>query len=137
MPGPTEHCDETGAGVRLVPIVPELRRLGFLRWAESQQAKERRLVEGPQSSNDWSKWCNRYLDDIGFTDEKLTLYSLRHAFKQMLRAANIGDELQNKVFGHEGGVADGYGRELAPGEARVVAAAVKSPIPMEHLWQLA
>jgi hypothetical protein len=47
----------------------------------------------------------------------------------------LGDELMNKVFGHEAGeVGEGYGRDLSPDEAHAVADAVKAPIALEHLW---
>ena len=130
------HAIKTGAGPRLVPVIPELKKLGFIKWVDSQAQKGRGLVTGPNGSEDWSKWCNRYMDDIGLTDERLTLYSLRHSFRQMLRAANIGDELTNKIFGHEGGVGDGYGRDLSPAEARTAATAIRAPIPLDHLRQI-
>jgi integrase len=48
-------------------------------------------------------------------DPQLVLYSLRHSFRQMLRAGNIGDELADKIFGHSTGkVGAEYGRDLSP-----------------------
>jgi hypothetical protein len=47
----------------------------------------------------------------------------------MLRAANIGDELANKVFGHQNGtVGAGYGKQLSVQEAELVARSVRPPI---------
>src|SRR5579862_2059845 len=66
----------------------------------------RRLVQPgaePRTAAAWSKYLNRYLNTHVTDAPDLVLYSLRHAFRQMLRASNIGDELANKVFGHETG----------------------------------
>lgn len=129
------HATKTGAGPRLVPILPELRRLGIERWAAEQSQRGRGMVEGPNGSADWSKWLNRYMDDIGLDDPAVVAYSLRHNFRQQLRATSLHPEIINKVFGHEGeNVGDGYGRELAPDEARSVVEAVKSPVDLVHLF---
>ncbi|KXV79912.1 hypothetical protein AD953_00650, partial [Acetobacter malorum] len=62
------------------------------------------------------------------------LYSLRHAFRQMLRASGINEEIVNKVFGHETGKAgEWYGRTLAVGEARQVVEHVRFPVHLDHL----
>ncbi|PWC32063.1 hypothetical protein TSO221_31600 [Azospirillum sp. TSO22-1] len=129
------HATKTSAGARLVPVLPELRRLGIERWSAEQVRRGRGMVEGPNASADWSKWLNRYMDDIGLDDPAIVAYSLRHNFRQQLRAAKLGDEIMNKVFGHEGeAVGDGYGRDLAPDEARLVAESVRSPVDLTHLY---
>ncbi|PWC45875.1 DUF6538 domain-containing protein [Azospirillum sp. TSO22-1] len=131
------HATKTSAGARLVPVLPELRRLGLEQWAEEQYRRGRKMVEGPNGSKDWSKWTNRYLDDIGIDDPTVVAYSLRHNFRQQLRAAGLHPEIVDKVFGHEGeSVGAGYGRGLSPDEARQVVERVKSPIPLEHLYPL-
>lgn len=60
---------------------------------------------------------NRYINRHVADETGLVSYSLRHSFRQMLRAANIGDELANKVFGHETGtMGAGYGKDLSEQE---------------------
>jgi integrase len=126
---------KTGAGKRLIPILPELHKLGLVEWAAEQARRGRGLVTGPNASKDWSKWSNRYLDDIGFDDRKLVTYSLRHTFRQMLRAGDLKDELSDKVFGHEGkSVGARYGRDLSDDEARLIVSKVRSPTPLVHLY---
>jgi integrase len=128
------HATKSWAGPRLIPILPELRRLGIVEWAAEQARRGRGMVTGPNASEDWSKWCNRYLRDIGLTDPHTVLYSLRHNFRQQLRATSLNPEIVNKVFGHEdGSVGEGYGRDLAPDEAKLVVEQVRSPVPLEHL----
>ncbi|MEA1648412.1 DUF6538 domain-containing protein [Nitrospirillum sp. BR 11164] len=128
------HATKTSAGPRLVPVLPELWSIGLDDWTKAQQRRGRKMLEGPEASADWSKWLNRYLDDIGLTDPALVAYSFRHSFRQALRAADLHPELINKVFGHEGdSVGAGYGRELSEAEAKRVIEKVKLPINLLHL----
>ena len=129
------HATKTSAGARLVPVLPELRRLGIERWADEQARRDRGMVDGPNASADWSKWLNRYLDDIGLDDPTIVSYSLRHNFRQQLRAADLHPEIVDKIFGHEGdAVGARYGRDLSPEEARLVVERVKSPVDLSHLY---
>ena len=131
---------KTRAAPRLVPLLPDLIRLGLPSWTARQSALGRRLVQpGPEARTPsaWSKYLNRYINNHIADAPDLVLYSLRHSYRQMLRAANIGDELANKVFGHEHGtVGAGYGRELSPQEAALVVASVKPPVNLHNLLGL-
>jgi len=70
-------------------------------------------------------------------DPQLVLYSLRHGFRQLLRAGNIGDELADKIFGHPTGkVGAEYGRDLSPAEAQLFIASVNPPVCLQHLCRL-
>lgn len=130
------HATKTSAGPRLVPVLPELRRLGLDRWANEQSQRGRGMTEGPNASKDWSKWLNRYMDLIGIDDQTVVAYSLRHNFRQQLRGADLHPEIVDKVFGHEGdSVGARYGRDLSPDEARLVVERVKSPVDLTHLIQ--
>lgn len=132
------HATKTSAGPRLVPVLPELRRLGLVEWAGEQARRGRGMVQGPNGYADWSKWLNRYLDDIGLDDPALVAYSLRHNFRQQLRSADLHPEIIDKIFGHEGeSVGAAYGRDLAPDEARIIIERLKAPIPLNHLYPLA
>jgi hypothetical protein len=127
-----EAATKTSAGPRLVPILPALRDTGFVEFARSQERAGRRLFR--EVTGDWSGWTNAYLDNIGITDRAVTGYSLRHNFRQMLRASGISQELMDKIFGHEGqSVGAGYGRDLSPAEARLVVEHVAAPIDLSHL----
>ena len=132
-----EAGTKTRAAPRLVPLLPDLIRLGLPAWARRQAERGRRLVQPgaePRTAAAWSKYLNRYIRKHVADAPDLVLYSLRHSFRQMLRAANIGDELANKVFGHESGtVGAGYGRALSPQEAELVAARVRPLVDLGHL----
>jgi integrase len=126
------------AAPRLVPLLPDLVEMGLLRWAERQIARGFALVQSDKNRRTaaaWSKRLARYLDLHVSDDPELVLYSLRHSFRQMLRAGNIGDELADKIFGHANGkVGAGYGKELSPDEAKLFATNIKTPIDLRHLW---
>lgn len=93
------------------------------------------LFEGREAVEDWVKWTGRYLEPLGVTDELHTPYSLRHSFKQMLRAGNVNMETANRIFGHEGGTTgEGYGRgPLTPEEARLFLRVVRPPVDLSAL----
>lgn len=57
-----------------------------------------------------SKRLNRFLDDIGITDPKKVIHSLRHRAQDRLRAANCPRDYRWAILGHEiKSVAEGYG----------------------------
>ena len=130
---------KTSAAPRLVPLLPDLLKMGVLDWANRQEARGYALVQpGPEqrTAAAWSKWLNRYLNAKVSDDPRLVLYSLRHGFRQMLRAGNIGDELADKIFGHSNGkVGAGYGRDLSSDEALLFVTSVRPPVDLHHLWR--
>lgn len=126
---------KTAAGARLVPILPDLRKCGFLVWARERLASGRTLFAGADCPADWSQWTGRYLDAIGIDDPLLTPYSLRHSFRVMLRNGNLNRETANRIFGHEEGTTgEDYGRGLLqPDEARAFLSCVKPSTDLSHL----
>ena len=129
---------KTSAAPRLVPLLPDLVQAGLLEWANEQLAAGYTLLQpGPtqRSAAGWSKRLNRYISKTIAEDPDLVLYSLRHGFRQMLRAAMIGDELADKIFGHATGkVGAGYGRDLSVQEAALYVERVRPPVDLRHLW---
>jgi integrase len=128
---------KTAAAPRLVPLLCDLIELGLLKWAQRQAEKGRLLVQfgaEKRSPSAWSKYLNRYINRHVSDEAGLVLYSLRHSFRQMLRAANIGDELANKVFGHDTGtVGAGYGKDLSEQGAGLVINAVRPLADLKYL----
>jgi len=79
---------KTKQSERIVPLHPELRRLGFLRFVEEvghSGGTDAWLFEAisPESKDGakaWSKWFGRYLRTIGITDTRKVFHSFRHTF---------------------------------------------------------
>lgn len=131
-----ETARKTQAAPRVVPILPELARTGFLDWARRRIASGGKLFMGRHAIVKWTDFPSRYLRDIGVGDMVRTAYSLRHSHRQMLRGSGLSDELIDKTFGHEGiKVGAGYGKGIVTRqEAEAWLRAVKCPIDLSHLY---
>jgi integrase len=103
---------KTTASARLVPIHPDLTRIGFLRfvdWIRStghEAGHEARLfpllVPGPKGGfgEAWSKWFGRY--KRGITNSASVFHSFRHGFKDAARAARVSEDLHDALTGYTG-----------------------------------
>ena len=92
---------KTHAGVRIVPVHPELQRLGFLDFTNAirhaQPAGSRLFAElsvGSMgyASDPFSKWFARFLDHIEVKHQKKNFHSFRHNFRDALLAGNVPQE---------------------------------------------
>jgi integrase len=101
---------------RVVPIHPELMRIGFLQFVEQVRqgsGSEARLfpllTPGPKGGlgEAWSKWFGRYIRGLGITNRASVFHSFRHSFKDALRAAGVSEDVNDALTGHTGG---GVGR---------------------------
>lgn len=99
------------ASVRRLPIHDTLIDLGFLRYAQTMQAKGRgRLFpdltpdhKGKFTGN-FGKWWGRYAREapIGITSSLKTFHSFRHTFRDACREAGLDEELADALMGHAG-----------------------------------
>lgn len=135
-----EAGTKTGNSPRLIPILPDLKKIGLLRYAETQHSKGQKLIPYPSATieneaSGWSKRTNHYLNEIGLTEKNLVTYSFRHTFRQVLRVSGINQEIVDKIFGHETGeVGARYGSNLAGSEARQFLEKTHYPIDLSHLF---
>jgi integrase len=105
---------------RVVPVHPELVRLGFLDYVAERAhdgrdawlfplvaPSERRAVSA------WSKWFGQYLrKHIGISNPDRVFHSFRHSFQDALRRATPDAELRDALPGRSSGeksVSRGYG----------------------------
>lgn len=99
---------KTDGSMRVVPVHPELVRLGFLDYhASMRKAGHSRLFplaersERGQMMADFSRDFPRYLTKIGLKDGRgLSLYSFRHGVADALRRAGHLDEQFGFILGH-------------------------------------
>ena len=110
---------KSAAGRRVLPVHPELVRMGFLAFVEGQRrAGHTQLFpdEKPTTAGHWGdllgKWFSGHLKATGIKGTKLGMHSFRHNFEDALRAVNlhgtpIGQELAGRAKADK--VSGGYG----------------------------
>lgn len=98
---------KTRAGRRLIPIHPELIRLGLLKFVEHlrQQGKSRLFPELKPGRDGYgqlvSKWFSRYRKRCGIIDNGKVFHSFRHTFIDRLKQAGVAKEKIAALVGHE------------------------------------
>jgi integrase len=134
---------------RVVPIHPELIRMGFLQFVErlrQSSGSEARvfplLTPGPKGGlgEGWSKWFGRYIRGLGITNRASVFHSFRHGFKDALRTAGVSEDVNDALTGHSGG---GVGRAYGAKEivrrfglsvlAQAVAKVAYTGLDLSHL----
>jgi integrase len=108
---------KNAASERLVPVHPELERLGFVQFAEAAKAaKQNRLfpllkpnIYGRLTAK-WGEWWSTYRRGVcGITDKRLVFHSFRHTFKHHASHVGMIEGVQRAIMGHSpGDVADDY-----------------------------
>jgi len=97
---------KNGSSIRLVPIHPVLRDLGFLDYHASVAAagNERLFPElkkvRERYSHDASKWFGRFRKSVGLTSDKLDLHAFRHTVINLFKQQRIPKEDYSEVTGH-------------------------------------
>ena len=103
---------------RIIPVHPELIRLGFLAFVEQVRQVGGNgarlfplLKAGPLGGfgESWSKWFGRYIRGLGITNKARVFHSFRHGFKDALRAAGVSEDINDALTGHAGGASVGRG----------------------------
>jgi integrase len=100
--------DEARARTRMLPLHPDLIRLGFLQFAEMQRrAGSARLFPELRADNknkltgNWSKWFGRYLRQVaGVSDSRKSFDSFRHSFLEACAEAQLDPSLIDALTGH-------------------------------------
>lgn len=109
---------KTEAANRIIPIHPELKRLGLFALVEKRRKRnERKLfpdlrIGGDQYYSDaFQKWFSRFLGKIGVKDRRISFHSFRHTFRDATRRARLEIDEVNALAGWSAGtMADRYGQ---------------------------
>lgn len=124
---------KTAASKRLIPIHPELVRLGLLRHVEKQRKqRQTRLFPELKLQRDGygqtvSKWFARYCDRCGISEQGKVFHSFRHTVIDHLKQAGIAKDKIAALVGHEDdSVTFGrYGKDFQPNVIRSVVETLK------------
>jgi integrase len=113
---------KTVASDRLVPIHPNLQRMGLIGYAKDRQSggelrlfPELRADTFGQHSGRFSRWFSRFLVSCDAAAERTCFHSFRHSFRDALREARVDREIGLALGGwtstgsSASAVADQYG----------------------------
>lgn len=106
--GDGQKSTKTEGSMRVVPVHPELVRLGFIKYRDGmEKAGQQRLFPQAERNKrgqmiaDFSREFGRYLIRLGMkTGRGLSLYSFRHGVTDALRRAGYLDEQFGFILGH-------------------------------------
>jgi integrase len=102
---------KTAGSARVVPVHPELVRIGLRRFVEEVRSGGGTsarlfplLTPGPKGGfgEAWSKWFGRYIRGLGIANRASVFHSFRHGFKDALRAAEVSEDVNDALTGHAG-----------------------------------
>lgn len=120
--GDLKHV-KSKAGIRKVPLHPDLLDLGFAEFAGKRkklyQSQHRLFAEIPfgahgQASGEFSKLFARYIDKIGLNDQALCFHSFRHNAEDALREALQHQYVIDRIIGHDDGATSSkYGQGVS------------------------
>jgi len=111
---------KTDASERVVPVHPEVIRLGFLSYVDARRRDDGADAwlfpsvapdRGRAGVPAWSQWFGRYLRAAGVTDKAKVFHSFRHTVKDALRRGRADHEIREALIGHAqaSSVSWGYG----------------------------
>jgi integrase len=98
---------KTKTSERVVPVHPQLVKLGFLKYVEGRARDGEQAWLFPAVAPDqgralsaWGKWWSRYLrQTVGIIDAARVFHSFRHGFQDALRRATADEELRDALAG--------------------------------------
>lgn len=103
---------KSAAGIRQVPLHPDVLQLGFADFVSSRR-KNRKSTErlfhriqfgsDGQASTVFSKWFARFLDKAGLTDRAVVFHSFRHNAEDAFRNALQPQYVIDRIIGHSDG----------------------------------
>jgi integrase len=107
--GSDQKSVKSKAGIRRVPLHPDLISLGFLTHVSKRRNldkpnvrlfKEQPFGKDGQASTEYSKIFGRLMEKVGLTDKRLVFHSFRHGVEDALRDAETQPYIIDSVIGH-------------------------------------
>ena len=134
---------KSNAGLRKVPLHPDLIELGFLDFV-AKRAKQDKLnvrlfseipfgVDG-QASTEYSKIFGRLMDKVGLKDPQLVFHSWRHGVEDALRDAGCQPYVIDRIIGHADATMGGkYGKGVSLGVLAAAVCSMKLPVKLPYI----
>lgn len=141
--GGSNKSVKSTAGLRQVPLHPDLIELGFLEFAAKRAKQDKpnvRLfseipfgIDG-QASTEYSKIFGRLMDKTGLKDPQLVFHSWRHGAEDALRDAGVQPYTIDRIIGHADTTMGGkYGKGVSLGVLAEAVASMKLPVRLPSL----
>lgn len=132
------------AGIRCIPLHPDLFELGFREFFERQSklaGKRKRLFSrirygaDGHPSTPYSKKFGRLLSKVGLDDPQLVFHSFRHTMMDAFRNSGTSKFVVDRIIGHQDqSAAASYGFGVNNQVAWEAMAGMKMPISLPALW---
>jgi integrase len=135
---------KSAAGVRKVPLHPDLLTLGFAEFvAQRRKGKSsskrlfHRIAYGAdkRASTVFSKWFARFCDKAGLSDPAIVFHSFRHNAEDAFRNANQQQYVIDRIIGHsDSATSAAYGEGIDLETAYAAVKAMKLKVRLPSLW---
>ena len=112
------------AAERLIPVHPELEKLGLLKHVDKLRIKKEKQLfpELPRQRDGYSqtpsKWFGKFKIKVGITSQFKVFHSSRHTVANTLKQADVPRDQAAEILGHDRGKDVTYGRYGKPSEAK-------------------
>lgn len=145
--GEGDKSVKTRGSMRVLPVHPELIRLGFIKYRDGMEnaGQQRLFPEAKRNSRgqmiaEFSREFGRYLTRIGMKEGRgLSLYSFRHGATDALRRAGYLDDQFGFILGHTSGSTTGrYGimpQGMLEQRVELINAIVYAGLEIDHLYE--
>lgn len=135
---------KSAAGIRRVPLHPDVMKLGFAQFVKQRKAgrgKRTRLFwdfgfgSDGQASTVASKYFGRFMNAAGLTDPALVFHSFRHSAQDAFRNAQLPEYVIDRIIGHaDGKISSGYGEGIDLETAYEAVKTMKLKIRLPDFW---
>ena len=112
------------AAERLIPVHPELEKLGLLKHVDKLRIKKEKQLfpELPRQRDGYSqtpsKWFGKFKIKVGITSQFKVFHSFRHTVANALKQADVPRDQAAEILGHDRGKDVTYSRYGKPSEAK-------------------
>ena len=135
---------KTEASIRIIPVHPELVKIGFLNFVSGMKEKgESRLFPEVDTgalgyySDNFTKWYARFLKKAGASKPRTSFHSFRHTYRDAVREAGLPHDATLQLGGWTtGGTEEIYGAGLKASTLSKHMRKIKYPdLDFSHLYQ--